>query len=300
MMESLFEVLKTVPVGVAYLSLGILLLLVSRMVMDLITPFRLDDQLTGEDNPALGLSFTGYYLSVIAVFLGALYEPNGSLSPYETLTIPSLLMDMGVVLGYSVGGVLLLNLSRWLLDKLVLRHFHTRKEIIEDRNSGTGAVEFGNYLASGLLIAGAISGEMHGPWWKGAVSALVFFGVGQIMIILYAVVYQWVTPYDIHAEIEKDNVPAGVAFGGNLVAMGIVLLKSLGGDFVSWEYNLAKFVVFSLVGIVLLFAVRFLVDRLFLPSATIHEEIVRDRNINAAYQEGGILIGTALILFFSL
>ena len=49
---------------------------------------------------------------------------------------------------------------------------------MEDRNVGAGAAEFGMYVATGLLIAGAVAGETYRSEGESALIALAFFGMG--------------------------------------------------------------------------------------------------------------------------
>ena len=91
-----------------------------------------------------------------------------------------------------------------------------------------------------------------------------------------------------------------MAFAGNMIAIGIVLLKGLKGDFVGWAENLSAFAVYSVAGCLLLFLVRWAADLFMLPKATFDEEIAKDRNLNAAWIESAVVIGAAGIIFFSL
>ena len=299
MVEELLQWINILPAGLAYVALGIILLAVAGIVKDFMTPYNVGEQMNNQDNPALGLSITGYYIGVIIVFIGALYDPKENLGMAELATA-KFGLQVAECLGYSIGGILLLNLARLIVDKLVLSGFSTHKEIIEDRNSGTGAVEFGSYVASALVIAGSISGTTKGPWWQGIVTGLCFFILGQVVFVIYSKFYQLITSHDVHAEIEKDNVAAGVAFGGNIVAIGVILFKSVAGNFEGWEASLTKFILMSVLGFVVLFLVRILVDAFLLPKSTISQEIVEDRNINAAYVEGAVLIGVAAIITFAI
>lgn len=186
---------------------------------------------------------------------------------------------------------MLLNLARIIVDKALLRRFSTTKEIIQDANAGTGAVEGGAYVASGLVVAAALSGRGGGPH-----TTIAFVLLGMLAMVIYGHVYMAVCRYDVHDEIEKDNVAAGVALGLNLVAMGVILVGAIGGDFRSWAYDLTRFGAFWLVGSVLLVALRFLVDFALLPGARMDKEIQEDRNINAAWIEGAVLSGIAVLL----
>jgi uncharacterized membrane protein YjfL (UPF0719 family) len=307
MQEYILDILSDLPAGVGYVALGLFVLVLAKAAQDFMTPYGVDEQLTGKDNPALGLSITGYYMGVIIVFLGVLQDSGEGLENFKASAYGADLLEVFL---YSLGGILLLNVSRTVVDKVILTRFSTRKEIIEDRNVGTGAVEFANYVASGLIIAGALNGELvldnpayaesGVPWWMGAWTALAFFILGEAGLFLFTWVYQLITRYDFHEEIEKDNVAAGVALGGNMVAIAVILLKGLKGNFTGWPENLSAFAVYAVAGCILLFLVRWVADLVMLPNATFDEEIARDRNINAAWIESALVIGSACIIFFSL
>ncbi len=304
--EELLEWGALVPAGLAFTALAIVVLAFAGLIKDLITPYSVTDELTNKDNPALGLSLTGYYVAVLAIYAGALYSPVPNVEAHMILS-EQFLLQVASVLAYSVGGILLLNIAHLVVDKLVLTRFSTRKEIIEDRNVGTGAVEFGSYVASALVIAGCVSGSVkvapgapEPPWWLGAVSALAFFGLAQAVFAIYGRFYQLIAGYDVYGEIEKDNVAAGVAIGGNLIAIGVIHFKAVSGDFHGWVPHLVKFGIMAVIGFIVLYLLRILVDGFLLPKATITHEIVTDRNLNAAFIEGAVLIGIAVVINFAL
>ncbi len=276
-------------ISLAYVFLGVVTLIVAKIIKDFLTPYKIDVELTAKDNSALGLTLTGYFAAVIIIFLGA----SVGLDPEEPLSASELAIELGIVLLYALGGIVALNLGRVIVDKLVLTRFSTVKEIIQDRNVGTAAVEAGCFVATGLIVAGSINGDGGGP-----LSALAFFGLGQVVLIIFSKFYQLITKYDVHAEIEKDNVAAGVALGSSMVAIGVVLLGATRGDFIGWTENLARFGYFAVLGLVLLLILRKVTDFLLLPGTTIAHEIATDRNINAAWIEGIVSIGMATIILF--
>lgn len=298
-MNELMVFIKEIPYGLVYLFVALILLSVSRLTRDALTPYKINEELTEADNPALGLSLTGYYLAVIIVFIGVAYDPNNELYFYDA-PLATFLYDLGLTTLYAILGIIFLNIAHYLTDRTVLHKFQTHKEVIEDRNAGTGAVEFANYVATGLIVAGALNGDSGGAWWFGVVTGTAFFVMAQIVLALFGIFYQLVTSYDIHAVIEQDNVPAGVALGGNMIAIAIIILKTISGDFTTWEGMILDLVIWSIAGFILLLALRWLIDLFFVPNATITEEIVNDRNINAAYMEGGLVIAMSMIIFFVL
>lgn len=295
-MDSTATIIQTVVVDIGYVILGMFVLTLAKIIKDVITPYNDDEELTKNDNPALGVSVAGYYAAVFAIYIGS-FIGSGSSALQETMSydMKTYGLEILTVLGYSLGGIILLNLSRYIVDKLMLYKFSVTKEILEDRNPGSGAVECGNYIASGLIMAGAIHGGGGGP-----LTAIAFFFLGQFVLVLFGLFYQITTKYDIHAEIERDNVAAGVAMGGNLIAIGVIMLKSVRGDFFDWTSNVTDFFFYSFLGFVVLFIIRLVLDWMLLPNATLTEEIARDQNNSAAFIESTVMIGTACVIFFAL
>ena len=274
------------PLTTQLLSAGSLILIClvvlafAKLVNDLITPYIVDIELARRDNTALAVSFSGYMMAVMIVFIGALIGPSRGIG-----------LDLLGVGGYSIAGIILLNLARLINDKCVLYKFSNFKEIIEDRNVGTGAVQFGSYIASGLIIAGAIQGE-----GGGFLSVLVLFAAGQVVLVIFTLIYNLVTPFDVHDEIEKDNVAVGVAFGGALIAIGIVLMNASSGNFAGWGIHLSGFVLHSLVVLVLLPIVRFCFDKFIFARFDLNHEIQADRNVGAGFLEATAMISFATVL----
>lgn len=282
-METLWETLS----DASYVLLALVMLLVAKISLDLLTPFKVDDQTHGKDNPAFGISLVGYYLGVLIVFMGSISS--------DAVADASLWKDLLAVVGWTALGIVLLNISRLVLDRVVFRRFSTRKEVIDDRNVGMGAVEFGTFVGSSLVVAGAISGN-----GGGIDTALAFYALGQAALMLYAAIYQRITQYDFHRELEQDNVAAGTAYAGNIIAMGALMLRGTAGDFISWSDNLWNFAWYLGAAFILLLAGRWAIDLVLLPGRTLHEEISEDRNLNAGLLEGGVLLGLAGVIFLAL
>lgn len=279
----MFSLGQDVIQGILFLGLSIILFGVSKVAKDLLTPYRINQQLR-EGNLAVSVSLGGYLIATIIVILGALLGPSRGL-----------LQDIYGFLGYAILGIALLNISRVVNDRLILGKFSNVKEIVEDRNVGTGAVEFGSYIASGLVVAGSIHGTGGGVH-----TALAFFALSQLVLVLFVRIYDFITPFDVHDELEKDNVAAGIAFGGTLIALGIILFKGSVGDFISWEYNLLNFAISAGTGFIFLPLVRVLVDKLLLPKIDLNQAIGNDRNMAIAWFEMTVAISFATILFFSI
>lgn len=295
---AIVDILQTIPRGLVYVVMGVVVIAIARLAQDLVTPYHIQEQLDRKDNVALAASISGYYFGVVLVLLGGLYQPIIGIGVADGGGLgftPEYWREVGITFAYSLAGIIVLNVSRVAVDKLVLHNFSVEDEIIRDRNAGTGVVEFAVYVSVGLVIAGAIAGEGGGP-----LAALAFFALGLAVLIIYTFIYEWTTPFDIHDEIERDNAAVGVALAGNLIAIGIVVFKAVFGEFAGWAESLAGFAIYAALGFVLLYAVRFIVDKTLFPRVNLSDELASDRNLGAAFIESAALISVSLILFFAI
>ena len=262
-----------------------LIFFIGKITHDLLhREYNLTKELVEKDNPALAFSLAGYYLGLVLCIGGVLAGPGNSL--VEDL------IDLGI---YGFLSIILLNLSWFLCDKLILYKFKINDELIRDHNQGTGAVSAGVSIASGLLVYGAVAGEGGNIW-----TAVIFWAIGQLMLVLAGLAYNLITSYDIHAEIEKDNVAAGISFAGAIVAVGIIVGLAAEGDFESWSEDLTDFIIIALTGLVILPLVRVLTDKILLPTVKLSHEIAGQEkpNVGAAYIEAFSYIAAAFIILW--
>lgn len=244
--------------------------------------FNLQHELFENDNVALSLAVVGYYLGMVFAIGGILYGPS-----------LGLVNDLIDIIFWGVIAIILMNISIFINDKIILYKFRNEKEIIQDRNAGTGVVEAGNYIAVGMILAGAISGQ-----GGDLITTVVFLLLGQVVLILAGLVYNWVTPYNIHDMIEQDNVAVGVAFAGVLIAVGNIVRIGIYGDFVSWYDNLYWFGEFAIIALVMLPVVRFITDKILLPGTSLTHELANQEtpNVGAAAIEAFSYIAASMLL----
>jgi uncharacterized membrane protein YjfL (UPF0719 family) len=311
MIDAFIDSLQAFPRGLVFVAEGLIVLLLAKLAKDAVTRnYRVDEEITTKANLAVALRLSGYFIAIILVFLGVLYQPLtgggwASLADAEAAAGFGFNREFGEevlrVFLYSLAGIVALNLVRVLFDRLILYKFHLEKEVVEDRNVGAGAAEFGMYVATGLLIAGAVAGDtIGGGEGKAALVALAFFGMGLVLLIAFALFYEFTTPFDIHDEIERDNPAVGIALGGNLIAIGLVTLKAVFGGFVGWGESIAAFLVFGVLGFVLLYVMRLLIDLVLLPTVRVSQALSAHRNVGVAFVESAVVISSAMILFMAI
>ncbi len=269
--------------GIVYLLSSMVVFLVGHKAFSMCRKgYDIQNELVEKDNAAFALTLCGYYLGLIFAIGGVVSGPSHGLTED--------LIDMAV---YGLLAILLLNISAMINDRFILSEFQIHKEILEDQNCGTGVVEFAVFVASGLNIFGAVSGE-----GGDITTALGFWAAGQLVLIVIARYYNMMTSYDVHEHIEKDNVAVGVGFAGAILAVGNLLRAASAGDFVSWQENMLEFAGFLAIALVLLPAMRAVTDRILLPGRSLADELVNQEkpNLGAAFMEAASYVGASFLI----
>ena len=89
-----------------------------------------------------------------------------------------------------------------------------------------------------------------------------------------------------------------MAFGGTLIALGIILMNGTFGNFISWEENLFRFATTLMAALVLLPLFRYIMDKCLIPHYDLNHEIHNDKNVSAGMLEFVMTICFASIVFF--
>jgi uncharacterized membrane protein YjfL (UPF0719 family) len=275
----------------AYIFNAFILFFIGKVSYQLFNPkIQVKNELVEKDNLAFAIAHAGYFIGILLAIGSAIIGPSNGL--YR---------DLFDITTYGLLAILLLNISAIVTDKVLLRKFCVRKEIIEDQNVGTGVVEAANAIAAGLVLMGAITGENH-TGLPGYVTALLFWFIGQLAVILIAWIYNLIVRYDVHAEIEKDNVAVGVGFAGALIAIANLVRYALAGDFVSWSVTFTDVGFEIAIGIILLPVMRFLTDKILLPGQKLTDELVNQEkpNVGAGIIEAFAYIGGSVLITWCL
>jgi uncharacterized membrane protein YjfL (UPF0719 family) len=273
--------------SIVQVVLGVVVLVIAKWALSALSPYATDREMTTRDNPAFGLAISGYFAGVVIVYLSAAgFAPlpldNGMAAVFALI---------GANLAWTLAGIVVLNASRWLMDRSLIPHFRNDREIVEQRNLAAGALECGGYIAAATILAGAI----RQPGGN-AYTAAAIFVLGIIVLILMGRLYEAWSGYPVAKEIRSGNFAAGIGFALTLVALSLIMLKAISGEFTTWTRNLSFFAFDSIVGLVLLLFVRWLMNVTLLPHAKITDEIIRDRNVNVGLLDGVLAVGIAWII----
>ncbi len=274
-----------------YLAASFILFVIGKVVYQLFHPkVKVTHELVENDNFAFSFAYVGYFIGLLlAIGSAVLGESSG-------LWID--LVDIGV---YGLLAILLLNLSIIINDKVILRHFSVKKEILEDRNMGTGIIEGAIAIATGLIILGAIHGEGYGDGGP-IVTAILYWILGMALMFITSLVYNAITPYDVHEHIEKDNVAVGIGFAGAMIAIANLVRFALMHDFEDWIITLEDVGIDVAIGLVFLPLARFLTDKILLPGQNLTDEIINQErpNCGAALIEAFAYIGGSVLITWAL
>ena len=248
--------------------------------------YNVKDELVEKDNLAFALAHTGYFIGLILSIGGVMMGETAGL-----------LMDLLYIAVYGIISLILLNLSIIINDKIILRKFSVKKEICEDQNEGTGLLEGASSIATGLIIMGSVYGE--GGWID---TVLIYWVIGQLLLIATAFVYNWITPFDVHEHIEKDNVAVGVAMAGAIIAIGNLVRHGLMHDFESWWLTAEYIAIDAGIGLIFLPIARFIADKILLPGRNLTDELInQDKpNIGAGIIEAFAYVGGSVLICWSL
>lgn len=235
------------------------------------------------------IPYCGFFLGNVAILVGAFLGDSPMLMRYELI----------YYLIYALLGVSLMLFSGFIVEKTILHKFNNVDEIVRDRNIGTAAVYFGMYVASGLIISACVTGETLATYgrWYGLASSVTYYILGMVFLILFSKLYDKLTPYSLLDEIEKDNAAVGIAFGGNIIAIGLILMRATIGDIGTWQHGLMLYFVDLTVIVLLLPSVAFILDRMIVKSIKLKKEI-KNNNVAAGLAEAFVMIGFATLIFF--
>ena len=297
-MMTITATLLSLVQGTCFALAGIMFIFLAKRLDDWRTKDFDDDRHIDDGNVAVGLRRAGLYLGIAIAVAGAL---SGDSSGFW-LDLIQFMVDGLIIIG-------LLFSSRFINDFIMMGHMDNDGECIKEftltdgrtvtGNTALGMVEAGMYIATGFILNGSLSGG-GGTFFQSLFSALVFFILGQAVLLIFGLFYEVITPFNVREEIKKNNLAAGMGLSGILVALGIILMSSLSGPFTGWGSDLGGFALYTLFGMILLLAFRSLVDRVLLPTTNLATEIKEDQNVAALVVVESALIAVAVIIAYAI
>lgn len=264
-----------------YVLASCFVLLIARFLFIKVAKFHPEEEIK-KGNHTATIAFGGYIIGIVFILAGAFVGPSAK----------TFKLDLIMYLLYAFVGLTLMVVSVFLANKVMLYKFDNAKELLEDGNIGTAAVHFAIYVASGLIIAACVNGE-----YGGLLSTIGYYSMDMIFLFVFIKLYDIITPYDVYAELEKDNFAVGIALAGNIIAIGLILMKSTLGNGLNWMHGLKLYFIDLASILFLLPSVRLVLGKIILKSMNINIEIQKN-NVAAALMEFIFITSFALIVFF--
>lgn len=289
MLESTMLTIERTAEAFSYFGAVVFMLFIGKFVYNKTTSFDFDNELTDRDNKAFAVALAGYIGGLALALSGTLYATgNGIYWDWIGIGITGLI------------AIVFMRLSVFVNDKLILYKFDNAKEIVQDKNLGTGFVQGGSCIATGLVLAGALSANSV-TFLDKIIDVGIYWAIGQALLVLGGLAFQLITSYDIHKILEDDdNAAAGLSFGAFLVAIGIVTNAALRGASSNIVAELPTIGIWAAMGFLLLVLMRIIVDKVLLPKSSLSHEIKNDRNVGAGaiaavgFLSVALLFGTAV------
>lgn len=247
--------------------------------------FNVNKELTEKDNLSFYLGYLGYFLGFLMI-IGGVMNSEGSGNFYSEIYLSLI---------YGAIGIIVLNLTSLVLDKLIHPKLRLWDNIIVNGNIAVGLTKGVHYFATGLIVGGVMLTEVDKPLEAGIflIFALIIGSIG----FMY---YDFITPFNVRKEIYKGNSAAAISAGGAQIAFAILIYSGFQIVHSSWEDSIIIIGVDILAGFILLPIIRFIVDKVFIPSAKLTDEIVNQEkpNLGAGLFEAGSYIGGALLFIW--
>ena len=257
------------------------LLVVARVAFGLLCRlegYSFTHEIVENDNPAMGLRVGSLLLAVIITFLGVMH-PSG-ISWKE---------DVQILLTYGLLVILLLLSSRWVNDYGILYGFRNNQEVVNEQNTAVATVEAATYLATALIMSGALAGWEGGFW-----ISVAWFAIGQGLLIVLALLYRLFVP-GVFAALDGHNLACGISLGGFLLAGGLALHGAVSGPVVGWTADLNAVALFMAGWLVVMLVAHVVANRLLLPLARLRTKVMQDRNVAAGVAEAVVFVGVTLV-----
>lgn len=277
--------------SLGYILSGFIIFIIGKIAYKQLHPnINIQQELVEKDNFAFILSYVGFFTALTIAIGGAIVGES-----YDFIT------DIQQIFIYGIGATFLLLLAAWISNKVILHKFDLKKEVIVDKNEGSGIIEAAIFIANGLILYGALLGESE-TLLQGITTFVVYWFIGNIVLIIASKIFiSWMS-YDIHDAIEKDNVAAGVSFAGAIIAIGIITMNAIIDPFVDWTSTLVNISIQTVLGCVLLPIMRVFADKILLPGQKLTDEIVNQEkpNIGAGLIEAFAYIASAILITWSI
>lgn len=265
--------------GPLSLTAGILLLLIGLNALlwlgGKIEGYDPVNEMLFRDNPALALRYALFTFAVIFALLGIFDRAQGDAGAWPFSQ-------------HALLAVILIYLSRHLNDWAILHHFSNNHEVVQEKNVAVALVEGATYIASAYVVSGSFYDWENGLW-----IALIWFMIGQLILIILGILYRLVGN-GIDAALEQHNLAVGIALSSFLLSGGMVCGAVISGPSQGWRVDALNIAAYLGVWVILMLAAHVVSDHLSFRKTHLGEEVIEQGNIAAAMFKAVIFISVTL------
>lgn len=238
-------------------------------------------QMVTENNTAAGVRFAVFLVAFVLSFWQVIH-PSGV----------SFQEDLNLLVKYGLLITSLLLVSQVVNDRLILAAFDNDKEVVGEKNIAVAVMEGATYLATAMILAGALAEFQSKPW-----IAMLWVVLGQAFLVVLYGVYRL---FNSSVDYELDNHNLAVAFsaGGFLLAGGIMLGTAINGPSHGFWQDMWDVSIYVGIWLVFMGVAQFVADLLLVPGAKISDEVYKDKNPAVGMLSASVAI--ALTLFYTL
>lgn len=246
-----------------------------------------DAEMVDKDNLAFAVTHVGYFVGLLLAICGAM----------AGFQHESLVQDLMITFGFGLGAIVLLNVAIIINDRVIFGGLELKKSIVEKENVAVGIVEAGNSIANGLLIYGVLTVESEHIF-----TALIFWLVAQLLVILMAMLYNKVMPYDVFSKIYAGNAAVAVALAGFMVGMANIIRYAIESEHSDWAESAVAISVQLVVALIAFPVFRLLTDKLLLPKRSITDELINQEkpNFGVGLVEAFAYVSASVLIVISL
>lgn len=233
------------------------------------------NELLLRDNPALGLRYALFAIAVVFSLLAIFDRDRGD----------SGAADFAL---HAILATVLIYISRFLNDWFILYHFSNNREVVQEKNIAVALIEGATYMASAYVIGGAFH-----DWESSLTTAILWFFIGQLLMVLLAFLYRMVARGTDQA-LDDHNLAVGISLGAFLLACGMICGTIISGPSSGWRQDLLIVAAYLATWIIAMLAAHVVSDRLVFRSSRMRDEVTEQRNIAAALFKAVIFISVTL------
>lgn len=239
--------------------------------------FQLIQQIAEKGNSAIAISFAGYLFGVGTLLSGLfkdLRQLGFDVDPVQEDTTAEELAgftqfttDIAWV-GIGFGMLLVVQIVN---DFVVFHQYNNALELYGKtdtdgtvtgvKNVALACVEAGHFIGASFIIAACIQGE-------NMALGIVFFLIGEACLCVWSVLFEVTTKYDDRVAIQSQNVAAGLNWGLNIVAMGLLLSRAI-----YMSNSVLVFFVWFVLGSTVMLIGRKFIDHCVLPEIDLDKEL---------------------------